>query len=146
MSAWFNYYVNQKAEYFAYIFGAQAQADVDTGLIKLITDATTTNLVTNELINAVELNWDSYNHPILAGYHIYQRLAAEPPFGSPLASIDLAGLFKDFEVVGGQAYTYAVRCFDTAGNLYQLSREITITFEPEPVKVIKNYVPYITGA
>jgi dienelactone hydrolase len=145
MSAWFNYYVNQKAEYFAYVFGAQAQADVDTGLIKLTADTTTTNLVANELINAVELNWDSYNHPILAGYHIYRRLAAEPSFGPPLASVDLAGSFKDFEVVAGQAYTYAVRCFDTAGNLHQLSREITITFKPEPAKAIKNYVPYITG-
>jgi dienelactone hydrolase len=145
MTAWFNYYVQLKPEYFNYIYGDQAQVDMDAGLINLTEDTITNNLTASKFLNAVELQWDRYNQPILAGYKIYRRLAEEQSFGSPLASVDLTESFIDFAVTSGQEYSYAVRSFDTAGNFHQLSKEVKIQVEPETVEAKKNYLPLTLG-
>ena len=141
MSAWFNYYVQLKPEYYDFLFGTQAQADVDTGLIKLTTDTATTNLVAGNFLNNVQLTWDSYNHPILAGYQIYRQLAEDPSFGPPLVNVGLIDSYIDSEAVRGQKYIYAVRSFDTAGNMHNLSKEVEIILDPNTNDTIKYYLP-----
>lgn len=145
MSAWFNYYLQRKAEFYDYLFGTQAQADAGAGLIKLTEDTHPTDLVASKSNHAVALSWNTYQHPILAGYKIYKRLADEPSFGSPFATLGLRGSFTDFEVVGGSTYVYAVRSFDIGDNLHQLSEEISITLDPSMAEAHKGYIPMSIG-
>lgn len=141
MSAWFNYYLQRQPEFYDYLFGVQAQDDVSRGLVKFTEDTSPNNLVATESHSAVSLSWNTYPHPVMAGYKIYKRVLEQPSFGSPFVTVGMRGSYTDFEVVGGETYSYAVRSFDTAGNLHQLSDEATITLGPGTAEPIKNYLP-----
>jgi dienelactone hydrolase len=66
MSAWFNYYVQLKPDFYTYLFGARAQADVDAGSIEMSKNTYPTSLTAGASFNSVRLSWDYYAHPIVA--------------------------------------------------------------------------------
>lgn len=143
MVAWLNYYVQGYADYYEYLYGAHMQADVAAGSIDISRRTSPTNLTASETYSSIQLSWEHYAHPVVAGYHIYRRLSTEPSFGSPLASVIPTSSYTDFQVDGGQEYVYAVRSFDSAGNLHQLSNEVRIKFEPAVDDPTRNYLPLV---
>ncbi len=143
MTAWFNYYVQLQPLYYDYLYGPYAQADESTNDIIIIKDNAPNQLQASVLKGAVELQWESYDHPIINGYHIYRRLSEDPAFSQPLATVGITSLFRDNTVVAGEEYVYAIASYDTANNRHELSNQVTILFEPGKDYPVSLFLPLV---
>jgi dienelactone hydrolase len=125
MTAWFNYYLLYKTEDHTYLYGAQSEADVNAGLTVKQASTAPRNVSAQPLVNAIQLNWARYNHPIIAGYNIYRRQTGQNYPATPSARVMTGSVFTDTALSGGQAYSYTLRSFDPAGNVHQASSEVS---------------------
>ena len=64
MTGWFNYYLLYKTEDYTYLYGAQSEADVSAGSIVKQESTAPRNVSAQALLNAIQLNWTRYDHPI----------------------------------------------------------------------------------
>lgn len=141
MTAWFNYYLQQKTEFFTYLYGEQLQDDLNSGAIESGADTSPQGVTAVALPEAVALQWSLMNHPLVAGYHLYRRAPGEAFPESPQMTVGLASSVVDTGLIAGQTYEYAVRSYDPVGNLHQLSEPITAV---PLASVGKQYLPYIS--
>lgn len=76
--------------------------------------------------NAVELSWSpSTDDTGVAGYSIYRD-------GAELQTVDgLTTSFTDEDVEPATTYSYAVRAFDSSGNVSSFSNEVEVLTDPE---------------
>jgi dienelactone hydrolase len=125
MTGWFNYYLLYKTEDYTYLFGAHSAADVDTGLIVKQESTTPRNVSAQALLNAIQLNWTRYDHPIISGYNIYRRQTGQTYSATPYAQVAPGASYVDTQVTAGQVYSYTLRSHDEAGHTHQASLEVS---------------------
>jgi len=125
MSAWFNTYLHLNTSDYDYLYGAEGDGDIAAGLIERQVDTAPRDLTARSLVEAVALEWELYQHPIVAGYNIYRRLAGEPFSETPNAQVGKSSTYIDRDVTSGQVYSYTLRSYDPAGNLHQPCDEVS---------------------
>ena len=86
MTGWFNYYLLHKTEDYAYLYGAQSESDVSGGLIVKQESTAPRNVSAQALLNAIQLGWTRYDHPIIGGYNVYRRQTGQSLFSHALRS------------------------------------------------------------
>jgi hypothetical protein len=123
-AAWFNYYVQLDTDYYPYLYGEEAAADIAAGLITRTVDTAPRGVTAVGRFGSVELNWSVYEHPIVAGYNIYRRQGSGGYPTAPCAQVGREGHYVDTDVIPGQDYLYVVRSRDSAGNEHQPSSEV----------------------
>ncbi len=128
-TAWFNYYLHLDTDSFAYLYGAESQLDVAAGRIELQVDTAPRSLMGSGLVGSAALQWELYDHPIVAGYNVYRRLPGETYSEVPSAQVERTGTYVDNTVFGGQAYFYTVRSHDPAGNPHEPADEVSVTVQ-----------------
>lgn len=124
MTAWFNYYLYLDTTSYDLLYGAAGDADVSEGRIERNAHTAPRDLAAADG-PAIRSSWTPYEHPIVAGYHIYRRRPGEPYAGPPIARVGRIGAYLDTGVVAGQLYSYTVRSHDPAGNLHQAADEVS---------------------
>jgi hypothetical protein len=73
----------------------------------------------------VALQWELYEHPIIAGYNIYRRLPGETYTEIPHAQVERISTYLDGGLPVGQVYSYTLCSRDAAGNQHQSSGEVS---------------------
>ncbi len=123
MTAWFNYYLQYNTDYYDYLYGGAANADISAGRIQRQLQTAPKGLSAIGSTNAISLNWQLYDHPVVAGYDVYRRL----PGGTAIQYAHLGAVpsWVDWSVTAGQVYSYTLRSYDAAGNLHQVSSEVS---------------------
>jgi hypothetical protein len=139
-AAWLNYYVRLDADYYTYLYGAKADADIQAGLIEREVDTAPRDVAARDRSGAIELSWALYDHPIIAGYNIYRSQTSGEFPASPYAQVGRESSFIDESVVPGQQYFYVVRSHDAAGNEHQPSSEVGARTSGATYRI---YVPLI---
>jgi hypothetical protein len=124
MTAWFNYYLHYDASYFDYLFGSEANADVNGGRIERRVATAPRSVRATGQERAVQLAWTLYDHPMVAGYQAYRRTGGEAYPTAPQIRTGRTGNYLDSGLVGGQTYSYVLCSHDPAGNEHELSPEI----------------------
>jgi dienelactone hydrolase len=151
MTAWFNYYLHYDTAFYEYLYGAEADSDITSGLIERQADTAPRNAGATSQEGAVLLSWTLYDHPMVAGYNAYRRLAAETYPDVPQISAGPTDSHLDEGLVGGETYFYMLASRDAAGNEHQLSSEVSAAAEggpgpepsPPPVLEERLYVPLV---
>jgi dienelactone hydrolase len=121
MTAWFNYYLHYKTDYYTYLYGAEAGEDISAGLIQRQVDTAPRGLTAIGLPSAVALNWQLYDHPMVAGYHIFRRTAGQAYPSTPLAQVGKTYTYLDTGRTPGTTHWYKLRSYDPAGNPHQIT-------------------------
>lgn len=124
-AAWLNYYVRLDPDYYTYLYGAEADADIDAGLVSRKADTAPRNVAAKGRSGAIDLSWTLYDHPIIAGYNIYRSRTSGNFPSIPYAQVGRQSSYVDGNVAAGQQYFYLVRSRDPAGNEHQPSTEVS---------------------
>lgn len=132
MTAWFNYYLSLDTDYYTYLYGAEADADIQAGLITRTVDTAPRDVVAVGGFGAVELGWTLYDHPIISGYNIYRSQESGNYPSSPYAQVGRQTSYTDTGVVAGEEYFYVIRSRDSAGNEHQASEEVSAVVSGAP--------------
>lgn len=142
-AAWFNYYLQSRSDYFAYLYGSKLNEDVQAG--KLITSTFQTaprGLAAHSDVGAIRLTWTLSNYPVITGYNIYRSIQSGNYDPSPLVQIGRQAFYRDSDVSYGQRYYYILRSRDVSGNEHQPSYEVSaIPFDPTDASFV--YLPCI---
>ena len=125
MTGWFNYYLLHKTEDYAYLYGAQSESDVSGGLIVKQESTAPRNVSAQAVLNAIQLDWTRYDHPIIDGYNVYRRQTGQTYSATPYAQIAASASYIDTQVPAGQVVSYTLRSYDEAGNVHQASLEVS---------------------
>jgi hypothetical protein len=125
MTAWLNYYLRYDTGYYGYLYGAQAESDISSGLIARQVSTAPRGLTAGSQPGLITLTWQLYQHPMVAGYNVYRRLPGQGYSEAPYAQLGLLGAYTDTGVAGGQVYSNTVRSYDPAGSLHQAAREVS---------------------
>ena len=125
MTAWFNYYLHRNTDYYTYLYGTEADADISAGLIEHQMDTSPRGVVASRSIRAVYLAWRLYDHPMVAGRNIYRRRPGEDYPNLPNIQVGRRSSYLDTGLTGGQVYYYRLCSRDPAGNLHQFSNEVS---------------------
>jgi pimeloyl-ACP methyl ester carboxylesterase len=131
-TAWFNYYLHLDTDYFTYLYGAEAEADIQAGLITRAVDTAPRDVAATGGFQAVEVSWTLYEHPIIAGYNVYRSQESGNYSDTPHAQVGRSSSYTDTDVVPGQQYFYVVRSRDTGGNEHAASDEVSAMLEGAP--------------
>jgi hypothetical protein len=132
-TAWFNYYLRLDTDYYAYLYGAEADADIQAGIISRTVDTAPRDVAATGGFRAVEISWTLYEHPIITGYNIYRSLESGNYSGTPHAQVGRSSSYTDTDVVPGQEYYYVVRSRDGGGNEHEASDEVSATLKDAPM-------------
>jgi dienelactone hydrolase len=132
MTAWFNYYLNLDPDYYTYIYGDEADADIAADRIERDVSTAPRNLAAEGQEEEIVLNWDLYDHAIVAGYNIYRSAESGSYLDYPCAQVGPVSFYVDHDVVAGQRYFYTLRSRDPAGNEHQASDEVSAVCEAPP--------------
>ena len=125
MTAWLNYYLYYETEYYDYLFGSAVLADISANLITSQADTAPDNVTAEGTLEANQLSWLKYNHPMVAGYSVQRRLVPGTYPGSPLVAVGTVDTYQDTAVTPTLTYGYKVASRDAAGNLHEWSGEVT---------------------
>jgi dienelactone hydrolase len=131
-TAWFNYYLRLDTDYYTYLYGAQADADIQAGLITRTADTAPRDVAATGGFRAVEVSWTVYEHPIITGYNVYRSQQSGNYSDTPHAQVRRSSSYTDTDVVPGQEYFYVVRSRDAGGNEHEASNEVSATLERAP--------------
>ncbi|MGE4605139.1 MAG: endonuclease, partial [Myxococcota bacterium] len=85
--------------------------------------ATPSGLLASGSPGAVDLDWDDNLEPDLAGYDVWRSTTTGGPYSRLTSTLLEDSGFRDFSVVTGAAYYYAVTAVNLAGNESALSAE-----------------------
>jgi dienelactone hydrolase len=121
MVAWFNYYLYVNTDHYDYLYGIEADADIVAGSIERQADTAPREFTARGSIEAVVLEWELYEHPIVAGYNIYRHLPSGVFTDEPHVQVGRVSSYRDRGLVAGQIYTYTIRSRDAAHNLHESS-------------------------
>ena len=124
MTAWLNYYLHEQPLFYDYLYGANAESDISSGMVQRLLKTSPQDFSANGLHAAIELEWALYEQAMIAGYHIYRRLPGQPFSKTPYASPGFEPGFIDTQVLSGQTYFYKLRSYDPAGNEHEESVEV----------------------
>ena len=131
MTAWFNYYLRLDTNYYTYLYGDEADEDIQAGRITRDVQTAPRDVAATGRAGAVELTWSLYDHPIIAGYNIYRSQQSGNYPSTPYAQVGRESSYEDRDVVPGQRYYYVLRSRDAAGNEHQPSGEVSAVPEVE---------------
>ena len=127
MTAWLNYYLQFRDEYFTIIYADGLAQDIAQ------------NLISAEFVNQprgfqgfginqwILLTWELYDHPVLGGYNIYRRESGGVYPSQPYHQLGLTGSFVDSAVSPGEQKIYKICSYDQGGNQHQCAPEVIIT-------------------
>jgi hypothetical protein len=133
MTAWLNYYLLLKDEYYSTLFGDDLQQDIAQNSISVEYTNQPSNFQGYGTTQWVLLSWELFDHPILGGYNIYRRALDGVYPSLPYRQLALTGPFADPIGSLGEPKGYKVCGYDKGGNQHQCSAEIIITAgESEP--------------
>jgi pimeloyl-ACP methyl ester carboxylesterase len=124
-TAWFNYYLHLDTDYYTRLYGAEADADIQAGLITRTVDTAPRNVAAIGGFQAVEVSWTVYEHPIIAGYNVYRSQESGNYSSTPHAQVGRSPSYTDTDVVPGQSYFYVIRSRDAAGHEHEASDEVS---------------------
>lgn len=143
-TAWLNYYLQLNTDYYDYLYGTEADADVTAGHIERQVATAPRGLTATGASDAIRLAWELYAHPIVAGYNIYRRLPGESYTDAAYAQVGRTGVYSDTGVLEGQVYSYTLRSRDPAGNLHQAADEVSavVGADGAPMRVV-GYLPAV---
>jgi len=127
MTAWLNYYLLSKDEYFAVLFGDGLAQDIANNSISAEYANQPRGFQGFGTSKWVLLSWEVYDLPILDGYNIYRREPGGVYPSQPYRQVDLTGSHTDEAVSTGEQYGYKICSYDLGGNQHQCSAEIMIT-------------------
>lgn len=123
-TAWLNYYLREQPEYFSYLYGEDAEADIQANVVTRDAQTAPQDVVAVGQPNAVLLSWNLPAYPIIAGYNIYRGTQSGEYPGVSVAA-GRVPVYQDLDVAGGTRYYYVVRSRDAAGNEHQSSVEVS---------------------
>jgi PKD repeat protein/predicted dienelactone hydrolase len=124
-TAWFNYYLHYDPDYHTYLYGDEADADIQADRIARDVQTAPRDVTAIGRLDEVELHWRFYDHPMVVGYNVYRsQLTGDYP-SAPAAQLGLQSVYTDTTVVAGETYYYVLRSRDTAGNEHQPSDEVS---------------------
>jgi hypothetical protein len=126
-AAWFNYYLHHNTAMHSYLYGSEADADVTAGRIQAEVDTAPKGFSGQGSAQSASLQWELYDHPVVAGYHIYRRLPEATYPSTPHAQVARGSTYIDDGLVEGQAYYYTLRSHDAAANEHQAAEEVLVT-------------------
>jgi pimeloyl-ACP methyl ester carboxylesterase/fibronectin type 3 domain-containing protein len=132
-TAWFNYYLRLDSDYYTYLYGAEADADIQAGVISRTVDTAPREVTAMGGFRAVEIGWTLYQHPVITGYNIYRSLESGNYPDTPHAQVGRSSSYTDTDVIPGQEYYYVVRSRDGGGNEHEASDEISATLKDAPM-------------
>jgi len=142
-TAWFNYYLDSDPTYYSNIYGAQSNADLQADRISSRDVQTAPRgVAANAGTGEVDLNWNLYFPPIIAGYNIYRSQLSEVYGSTPYAQVSRVTSFFDTGAAPGAPYFYVLRSRDAAGNEHQTSAEVSAAAR-EPSVTYWIYVPLV---
>lgn len=124
MTAWLNYYLMLRTEFSSYLFGSNLKIDVNNGAIEPDVSTAPKGMHVISYDENVNLSWDIYTHPIIAGYNIHRRdvQGSYPP--QPLAVLGKVGSYTDQSTLIDQEYFYKICSYDLDNNQHPCSKEI----------------------
>jgi len=122
-TAWLNYYLREQPEYFSYLYGEDAEADIEANLVTRNAQTAPQDVVAEGQPGAVLVSWTLPTYPIIAGYNIYRSTQSGEYLSVPIAAGRVSS-YQDLDVAGGTRYYYVVRSRDAAGNEHQPSGEV----------------------
>jgi len=125
MTAWFNYYLRSQTEYYTYLYGAEAQADVQAGLVASVAHTAPRNVTAESLSNGIRLGWDLSSYEVVAGYNVYRSTVSGDYPGAPYAEVGRQAYYTDSATALGNRYYYLVKSRDAAGNEHASSSEVS---------------------
>jgi dienelactone hydrolase len=131
-TAWFNYYLRYDTDYYTYLYGDEADDDVEAERISRDMQTAPRNVAGVGAPGAVELDWTLYDHPVVVGYSIYRSQQSGDYPSVPGAQVGRESVYTDTDVVGGEEYFYVLRSRDGAGNEHQPSDEVSAVPEDLP--------------
>jgi PKD repeat protein/predicted dienelactone hydrolase len=141
-TAWFNYYLGYDTDYYTYLYGDEADADIGAGRISREVHNAPRDVTAVGGFSGVDLGWTLHDHPMVAGYNIYRSVLSSDYLGPPHVRVGREAAYKDTDVVLGERYYYVVRSRDAARNEHESSREVSAVaactslaagFEADPV-------------
>jgi dienelactone hydrolase len=143
MTAWLNYYMYLNTDSYDFLYGTAADADIAAGLIERQVDTAPRGLTAIGIPEGIVLEWEPYEHPIVAGYNVYRRLAGQSYVDNPHAQVGRTRVYSDTGLAGGQVYSYTLCSCDPVGNLHQVSAEVSaVALEVEALEP-SVYMPVI---
>jgi len=127
MTAWLNYYLMLKEDFYPVIFGDGHDQDVSAGLVASQIVTRVQNFDGVGIGQNIFLTWDQYDHPIVAGYNLYRRQPGGDFPAQPDVQLGKIGSFVDKGLLPGQQYEYLVCSYDQGGYQHQCSEVVSIT-------------------
>ena len=131
-TAWLNYYLRDQPQYFSYLYGEDAEADIQAGSVTRDAQTAPQDVTAVGQANAVLVSWSFPAYTAIAGYNIYRSTQSGAYSGVPLAGVGRVSSYQDLDVVGGTRYYYVVRSRDASGNEHQSSAEVSAVPEHVP--------------
>jgi dienelactone hydrolase len=133
MVAWLNYYLRTDTDYYTHIYGEESDADIAAGRIERDVSTAPRNLTAEGLGEAITLDWDLYDHAIVAGYNVYRSTASGSYSADPSAQVGPVSSYTDPDVEAGERTFYTMRSRDPAGNEHQVSDEVSAVPDVPPL-------------
>ena len=131
-TAWLNYYLYGQPQYFSYLYGDDAEADIQAGRVTRTAQTAPQDVSAVGQTNAVLVSWRYPGYPVIAGYNIYRRSQSGAYSSVPIAGVGAVSSYQDLDVVSGTQYFYVVRSRDASGNEHQTSVEVSAVPEHVP--------------
>ncbi len=130
-TAWFNYYLRGETEFYPYIYGIEAEADVTEG--RIVERDVRTNVRGASAVaegQSIRLAWTASGYAVVAGYNVYRGTTSGQYAAQPYAQVGQHASYLDTDVQAGQRYYYILRSRDAAGNEHGASTEVSAATEP----------------
>ncbi len=140
-TAWLNYYLRAEPEYFSYLYGDDAQEDIDHALITRVAHTATQQVLGTAVSGAAHLTWQLTGYSVLSGTNIYRSEQSDNYPENALAQLGSTNVYTDSTVLPGLTYHYVLRDRDSAGSIHMPSKEVAIPFNDETVN--RFYLPFL---
>jgi predicted dienelactone hydrolase len=148
-TAWLNYYLRGQSQYFTYLYGEDAQADIQANRVTRAAQTAPQGVAALGQPGAIIVRWDFPAYSVIAGYNIYRGLQSGAYPSAPIASVGRVSSYLDQDTSGGNRFYYVVRSRDADGNEHQPSSEVsavpadvvtaTPTASPSPTATQSEY-------
>jgi pimeloyl-ACP methyl ester carboxylesterase len=124
-TAWLNYYLRGQSQYFTYLYGEDAQADIQANRVTRAAQTAPQGVAALGQPGAILVRWDLPAYSVIAGYNIYRGLQSGAYPSAPIASVGRVSSYLDQDTSGGNRFYYVVRSRDADGNEHQPSSEVS---------------------